>query len=159
MPKHLKGKTFNVRHKKRDYKKRSFKYSRHKIGGAVSLNIPSIPIENNGGSDSQASLNKITETANMQNTMVRALTGGSGNAETYTVPTFTNGGDPYSDVPNANSVTRALIGSFVNSQVQSEYDKNAFKQSGGRRKLKSKKYKSRKNKHKKYKSRKYKSRN
>lgn len=148
MLKKLKGKTVGrhkIRRNKRvNSKKRTIKQlGRHKIGGAVTLNIPHIIKPNNGGSDSQASLNEITETANKQNNMVKALTGGGGNGDvetgTYRVPTFTNGGDPNSNIPNSNTVLNSLIGTHVAQQVQSEYDKNALiKQSGGKRKSKSK---------------------
>lgn len=143
MSKHLKGKTFNRRrrHKKSNKTGKINHSRRNKItGGGVSLVIPHIDRMNNGGSDSQASLENIYRNADTQQRIVNALTGGSGIPETYTVPTFTNGGDPHSNIPNSNSVIRALIGGLVESQVQSEYDKNAFKQSGGRRK--SRRYKS-----------------
>lgn len=163
MSKKLKSKTFNCRyrHQKNTNKRGKIKHSgRNKIigGEGVTLNIPPIIRMNNGGSDSQASMNDIYKTADAQQRIVKALTGGSGTPETYTVPTFANSGDPHSTIPNSNSVTRALVGALVESQVQSEYDKNAFiKQSGGIRKHKSKNRK-RTSRIYKYKNRKHKSR-
>jgi hypothetical protein len=131
----------------------SVKYSgRHKVGGSLSyVDIPPILKTSNGGSDSQSSINEINETAIRNNNMIRMLTGGGNvnNTETYTVPTFSNGGDAHSDVPNANSVIRSLMGVYVAGQVQGEYDKNAYnnvKQSGGGVKFKRHRKKNKSNK-------------
>jgi len=149
MPRHFKSKT--LRRSKRRYrgktkrnhiKRKHYGSFRYKIGGRVDVDIPSIKIAGNGGSDSNSALERINHNTNIQANLNRALTGGSGG--TYTVPTFINGGDPHSDVANANSVSRALVGALVQSQVDSEFDKNAIKQSGGKYKFKANK----KNKHK-----------
>ena len=162
MPKHFKSKT--VRHLKRRYnvktkrnhssrnrsKSKYYGSSRHKIGGSVELNIPSIKIEAGaGGTDAETALNQMNNSSNYQNNITKALVGGSGTG-TYSVPTFINGGDPYSEVPNPNSVTRALVGAFAQSQTDAEFDKNAIKQSGGKHKMK----RNKKNKRKSRKSRK-----
>ena len=152
MPKHLKNKPLgrsNKRHRKKCnntiHKQNCKCSSRHKIGGSVTLVIPPIIRPDNGGSDSQAALDSLNNAAIKQNNIVNALTGGSGNAGTYTVPTFTNSGDPYSSVPNSNSVTRSLMGAFVKSQIDAEFDKNTSYHGGGRRTSTSNKLKKRKN--------------
>jgi len=108
---------------------------RHKIrGGGVDIEIPPIIRSGTGGTDAESALKQMTNSSNQQANLIKALTGGSG--DTYTVPTFPNAGNPYSTDPNPNSITRSLVGAYAKAQVDSEFDKNAFNQSGGRHKLK-----------------------
>lgn len=109
---------------------------RHKIrGGTVDIEIPPIIRTGTGGTDAESALIKMNAGANEQANIMKALTGGSG--DTYTVPTFPNGGNAYSTDPNLNSITRSLVSTYAKAQVDSEFDKNAYvKQSGGRHKLK-----------------------